>query len=149
MVVYRMLTYHALLYIYGGIPSRHYSIQRKNDNLRNEQGDTYTNRKSERTLIYPWFLLHVLDLRVLLGNSLGKVSSILGKNHNHLKRAEGEYFTWAEKIKRYKGSGTAASPQRQRPLNATQLPIENGRQRPVNQRLTNSVYRAPQGHFLL
>ena len=41
---------------------------------------------------------------------------MLGKNHNHLKQAEGEYFTWAEKLKRYRGSGAAASPQRQRPL---------------------------------
>ena len=65
-------------------------IQRKKK--RNEQGYIDTKRESERTLIYPWFLLHNIDLRVLLGSSLQKVSStfcIDGKSHNHLKHTEG------------------------------------------------------------
>ena len=64
-------------------------IQRKNNNLRDEKGDTYTIRQSDRNLIYLWFLLHGVDLWVLLGNCLQKVSNIVSKNHNHLKHREG------------------------------------------------------------
>lgn len=58
-------------------------MQRKDENLRNDQGDIYTKRRSERTLIYPRFQLHGLDPGMHLENSLQKVSKIVAKNHNH------------------------------------------------------------------
>ena len=61
----------------------------KSNNLRNEKGYIDTKRESERILIYPWLFVHNVDLRVLLGSSLQKVSSVEGKSHNHLKHTEG------------------------------------------------------------
>ena len=65
-----------LRYVYSMYPKKKMTIWETNK-------DIYTNRQSEKNLIYPWFLLYGVDLRVLLGNSLQKVSNIVGKNHNH------------------------------------------------------------------
>ena len=107
-----------------------YAYKEKSDNLKNEQGDTYTNKQSERPLIYPRFLLHDVDLRVLLGRSLQRVRCIVGKNHNHLKHTEGLFYLDGKKLNDIDD------------LEQPPLYSGNSRQRQVNQRQTNTAYWA-------
>ena len=73
--------------------------------------------------------------------------NIVSKSHNHLKYKEGQVHPSGNKIKDIEDLEQPPLHSSNGYLNASQLPIENSRQRPVNQRLTNSVYRAADHFF--
>ena len=74
--------------------------------------------------------------------------NIVGKSHNHLKYTEGLVHPSRKKIKDIEHLEQPPLQCSNSYLNASQLPIEKRLQRPVNQRLTNSLYRAP-AHFFI